>query len=299
METYYCHAVDIDGVLVDAIGEHQIEPGASIARPMLDGLHRPKLAAVYTLNTSLAMSSQSIVTALDALDTVASDPFGGKTLTGTDYLTTFLQKSSNWGAGRTAGANHLKIVINDGLVVPVSLSAGNDGPGTVSLLALAADGGAAYTASQALAGVPAPDELFFAGPAKLNNVAVEGIQSVSLDFGINLTILREAGSVGPEFIGIESIQPVIRIVTTDVALLSTYAAGVAIASSTLFYLKKGTTIATRVANATAEHISFTVNAGMIKATPSGGQRQTLTVEILPIFDGTNQIVVVDTTSAIT
>jgi len=295
MEAYYCYAVDVDGTVIDGVGDHTIDPGVNLIRPMLDGLCDPRMAAADIIDPQVLFGSPAIATLLDAIS--ATDPLAGKTLGGSDKITMFLQKQANYGT-RATGSSHLKLELSAGLLVPVDLSAGNEEAALLSCRGIIGDGGQTYTASSALAGTIAPDERYFAGPAKLNNVTLDGIQRIQVAFGLNLYIAREAGSAGPAFIGIQTRTPVVRITTTNAALLSTYYLPVAISAATHFYLRKGDLNGGRVAAATEEHIKITINAGKILAMPVSGAQQMLTLEIHPTYNGTNNILVFDTSCAI-
>jgi hypothetical protein len=296
MEQYFCYAADFDGVLIDAVSEQSVDGGANIIRPQADGLAFPKRATVNTIDQTYGFKSNAIATMLGALS--ATVPQLGKEIKAGDELTMFLQRQTNM-ATRDGATSHLKIVVNTGFIYTSGFSAENENPGTVDAAAIVFS--ETQTASQSLAGTPAADEEFYAGPVKLNNVALDGVQSINCVFGQQLDIKREAGSARPVFVGVNFVSPVISFTTTNAGLYNTYAGGVAISSATHFYLRKGspTVAGGRVADITAEHIKCTINAGMIKAAPMSGNQQMLTLEIHPIFDGTNAILIFDLASAIT
>jgi len=69
----------------------------------------------------------------------------------------------------------------------------------------------------------------------------------------------------------------------------------------VFYLRKHTMGGGFVANATEEHISFTIANAHIKTTGSGGDTEGIadfSLEITPVYDASTAIIVMDTTAAI-
>ena len=74
------------------------------------------------------------------------------------------------------------------------------------------------------------------------------------------------------------------------------------ATDSLIYLRKGDTDGGRKSNATAEHVQFSMDDGAIyvqdgDATEDGDA--TVNIVFQPIYDGTNENLVVDTAIAIT
>ena len=101
-----------------------------------------------------------------------------------------------------------------------------------------------------------------------------------------------------------SRKPKITIKTTDVISLSTFGlSGVAQGGTdSVIYLRKVAEGGARVQDGTAEHISFTVDEGMITVTgidANDGEVANSTIEITPTFDGKNDILAIGTAVAIT
>ncbi len=127
---------------------------------------------------------------------------------------------------------------------------------------------------------------------------------MTFDFGIDIIKHGSSGLVFPLFTGIQTRRPRFTIGTNDItALLDIGLEGTAqTATDSVVYLRKITENGARVADATAEHISFTIDDGMIWVTSMGGSNnspQAGEIIIQPTFDGTNPIVVTSTTATIT
>lgn len=211
--------------------------------------------------------------------------------------------------GGTRAATATKITINEGILIPRTLSASQGGVARFSCEAHATYDGTndplVLLASQTLPTVtPGVAELFTLGPVQLNGVAVNGVVDVSIDFGIELIVEGSDGEVWPRFVGIMRRQPIISFTTPDAGLLSTLgitgdAQG---ATDSVVYLRKIAEGGTRELDATAEHIKISVDEGMVyveDASASHGGRYALRCTLLPTFDGTNAVLVISTASAIT
>ena len=302
-DIFYPYAITIDSVtasvLVDAVSEQGIEMGEEVLRPMGDGQLYPRTKFTGGTEDVIVLSTRSIAKALTKI-----------TLTGFKILAAspvvlFCQKAEHGGT-RGGASKHLKIEIKAGVVVIGPLRAATEGAAATMGIAIhtAEDGTNAPLTFTKLQSLPADDltapEEFYAGPVKLNNVALEGVSEIVFDPGITLTKRRSSASaaLGVDHISIARIAPTVGIVTDQVDIVSDYEKAVDIASATHFYLRKAA-IGARVAAATAEHISFTMTDGAIKGRTIGGTPQIGALEILPIYDGTNAIVALDMASAIT
>lgn len=287
---FFPYAVMLDTTLIDGVTDHPIDVGADVARPVVDGLADPRICFVNTYNHTLGITSHAIVTALGAM-TTAADPCSGKAIVGgTDTVTVYCIGAAS---GGTRSANTaVKILINAGLCVPVTINAPGESPATISLMMYATkystNAPFTITTSQSQAGTPSHDEVYFAGPAKLNNVAVDGIQSMTINFGVSVAVRREKGLADATFCYISNIQPSISIITDNVDLAATYQRGVAIASSTFVQLRQAAAGGDRVAEASVVHPQFTVAQGMIISRQISGAPQSMAVDIIPSYNGTNK-----------
>ena len=219
---------------------------------------------------------------------------------------TYFQQVNPYGTRKT-GANHLKLSIADGMMVPRTLTAsqGQLAQLAAELWAISSDGSAPLemTASQALPGGAGTSVAWTLGPVSINGAAVEGIEQVTVDFGIQVDVIASDGAVYPSYVYIASRQPKITLRSMDSLLFDTIglegaAQGV---TDSVVWFRKCVRGGARVADETEEHVSFTVDDGMITCGAVGvsqGQRIGTEIVITPIYDGQNAVVVVDTTAAI-
>lgn len=127
--------------------------------------------------------------------------------------------------GRVSGSNNMMVTIGDAhlLITGIEATNGADAVATVRAIALS-DGGAVPMAcvfNAALPSSPVLDEVFTLGPTQVGNVALanDTVRSWSLDTGIEIQVLQDAGSIYPSVIVITKVMPTIRIVTDNPALL--------------------------------------------------------------------------------
>ncbi len=290
MPNFDIYMVDLDGTPIDGVSSQTINSGTEVVRNIVDGQVAPVMGYVNTIVPVIPFETKKIGAMLAA---IGADPLAGFGIGAADTATLYCRLMEERGSRSATGA--LKVLINMGIVIPVSLNAGVDATGSMQVeIHTITDGTNApivTTPTQALAGTPDMDEEFTVGPAKLNNVAISGIQNVSVTFGITLTKTKDggdgAGAVYPSSVYIQGVQPVITLVTRDVDLLHTYKEGVAISSSTLMQLAKrvkGGSIGSG-----AVHPQFTVAEGIIVANSIDGSPQQVSIEIHPSDNLTNPL----------
>ena len=154
--------------------------------------------------------------------------------------------------------------------------------------------------SMALAGTPTSAEHFTVGPININGSAIAGVQDVTINLGINLTVLTGDGEMYPTFVGVGSYSPVI---TARVPTLSWTTLGLnGISDDAVVFLRKVGAL-TRAANNATTHISFTIASSKISIddTAAGDNDPAYTtIRIVPISsDGMTAPMVIDTTADIT
>jgi len=288
MTLFYPYGVDIDGTMIDGVSEQAIDTGAQELRPDHDGAADGRLVVIAGFDPVINITTMAVNSLLAAL---GASPLYGKALDVTIPATLFCQAGTAGGARASTGA--LKVVANAGIVIPLSLSAGNRTAASLQFQIVPSYDGTnaplTVTAAQALAGTPAADEVYFAGPAKLNNTAMTSVKSLSINFGITLDKSDHAGYPYYSFVCVRSVRPVITITTDQVDLAATYHGGVAIASATHVYLRQGAAAGGRVADGTSQP-KFTVNAGLIVSRAISGSPQQMAIDIIPRYDGTNQMI---------
>ncbi len=299
--THYLYAVDIDSTLFDQVTDFGIDPRLQEAILGSDGGVYPTYAGLNSQAPAISFTLTGIAAALAKAGLTGFKVEAGST------AVCYFQKGAAGGT-RAGATSHFKQTVGNGIIVPRQINAGQDAPATISyeLIPISTDGAAtpiAFATGQSLAGSPSVSEIFYCGKVMINNTQLEGIQNITVDFGIQLEVIAADGHVFPTYVGIRLIQPSITIRTLDVLALNTFGiSGVAQgASDSIVYLRKGLSGGARTADATAEHISFTIDEGRISVTNVGGSHgppSMSDVRISPVYDGTYLPLVISTATAI-
>jgi len=221
----------------------------------------------------------------------------------------YLQRMDSLGA--MAGATHFTMTVAKGLMVLSQVRAQDgQGPAVAVLDVHAADDGT--NAAVAIAGsvalgvaTPTATEAFEIGPAQINNTTLEGIDSLVIDGGNRVEKLWGDGDVFPQEVYHTDHNPTISAGSAYVDILATLGiTGAAIdANDAVFYLRKCADDGTRVAAATGQHISFTVDKGIALPMPSDFAADppilNCDVQVQPVDDQSNDTIALSTTAVYT
>lgn len=293
------YAVDIASTLLDEISNVNVDPAIQKQMAALGGAIEPRFVTIMGQSPVINFSSHALARCLAAV--------------GVSGLALASPAELFWQAilidgGREGTLKHFQMTVNAGLVVPRRISAQQGGLATITYDIICRYNGTnepiVYTVDQTLAGSPTVDELFTIGKATINGVDLTGITGIDIDFGLQIVQQISDGDIWPTFVGImERSAPVISIITTDVVSMNTFgldgtAQG---ATDSLVYFRKKLADGGNVTDVTAEHIKFSIDAGIITVEQTGGGHPgpiECTVMITPVFDGTAAILAISTASAI-
>lgn len=292
----------VDG-LFDQIVSFNLDTGLENFIEGADGNIDPMYVAVKSQEPRMRFTTTALVTSLDLCGInglkISSDEDD-------DGLEAWFQKADEGGV-RATGSNHIKLTVNEGILVPRQISASHNERAELEYeLIITWDGTndpIVIATSQALEGTAAVGELFTIGEVDINGVTLEGIKEITVDFGITEFVEGADGNVWPTYTAIKERQPLITILTNEAVALSTFGiAGVAQgATDSLIYFRKVDEGGKRVADVTEEHISIAIDEGIIQCKEiSGDHNEKLgtSIEIRPTYDASNAIMVFDTTAAI-
>jgi len=306
------HAYTLSHVMVDrttdlviaGITGLGIDPGLMEMLLAGDGLPDPQYAAVAECRPVIGFETTQVATLLaEGSNTFATV---GLAINASAILKCWLHKLQEGGT-RAAGASHVLLAMNEGLLVPRTLTADSGGARLACEAVATWDGTndpVTLADTETMLGTPLITEAFVHGPVNLNGSDVDGVQSIRIDFGLGLVVLSGGGEPFPRLAAIMTRVPQLAVTVSDAGILEEIGLvgkGVT-ASDSVAYLRKVQEGGTRVAAGTNEHIKFTVNDGRfaVRSIPqTHGAVSMAEVVIQPTWDGTNAILVVDTTSAIT
>jgi hypothetical protein len=280
---------------INQISAEDLDTGIEEVYAAGDGRVDPNFVAAILQAPRGTLSTMAIVRALGFV------PMAGLAINGTAIGFYFQQ----YAQGSTRDANGaLKVSMDDGLIVPVSIEAdqrqasityeviGRTNDGTTNPLAVAID--------QALPALTAADQWFVAGPASINGTAIDSVETVRVDFGIQTISVASNGLPYPRFVAVQARQPSIVIGCRDPELLNTLGVGGVAQGVTdsLVYLRKCAANGARVADNVAEHLKLSIDQGRIQVSRLGGAEGNCEVRISPTYDGTADIVAVTAGAAI-
>lgn len=222
------------------------------------------------------------------------------------------------GGTRAAGNAHRSFTGAVAMIVPRSLSVAHKGDATITydVIIYSADGAtdpvviADAVAIPALA-VPAwEQERYTLGPVMVAGVTLGQVQSVEIDFGINLVIEGADSDLYGTFARIPSIDPTITIVGTDLEWLQNTAGttgdipqkgAAAVHADTQIFFRKRITGGSFEVDTAAVHPNITMH-GLARPqnsfSASGQDKSNCGIIVEAHYDGTNDPLVVTPAAAI-
>lgn len=224
-----------------------------------------------------------------------------------DATAVFKQVAQQGSRTALASSVHTLHKIQKGLLTWSRIQASHNEPASVSLLLAAIYNGSVDPLvgvnDAAAVGVSAADEYFTAGPITLNGTQYVGVQSMSIDLGIQLFWRGADGEPWPSIVAIQTRDPVLEFVSTDPKAFGLWGVdGVALTSG-LAYLRKFLANGKRVLDGDSEHIAFSLpSTGLIHAreTSAGENNEAATAVRVELNrpDASNFPLTYDTTASI-
>lgn len=294
------HGISNSSTFISQFTSQEVSPEISALISHAAGHFYPQFAATTKVIPKKRFTTSQVKTILDL---VGADGIADLSGANTDlYFKSALDQSN-----RKASASNLhhRLRATKAFLVLERISVQNGGEAQAQCTIYCSYDGTnaplAYTGSVALVGTPASAEHFTLGPQLLNSSELDGPQSLDIDWGQNILEASGSGDLYNTFHCQLQSTPT---VTIDVLGSGIWASGLAfdISSCSLYLRKMGR--AAHTANATAEHIKFSVPDGLaaIGRTSGDGMSSNGTAIILrPVAtsDTTDPIVITSTAVAIT
>lgn len=287
-------ACSLGGTLFDGLLSNPLDLGIRGLQEAFDGGVDPTFSAVAVQEPMFGLTTVQCGAALTAVG------LSGLALTSGSPGLFYLQKMVD-GAERGGAGAHVKMTVNKGHLIPVQLVAGigvSDFARLSYMCHCIYDGTnlpVVVATSQSLAGSPSVAAMFRAGTFTFNGSEIDGVQRIQVDFGIELKKLWAGGSVYPTFSAVRWRKPRIVVETVNALSLDTLTAlGSAISSTAVVKFRKYAQGGAMVADATAEHISLTLNEG--RCHPEGienanGEVTGHRLVVTPTYNGSDAILV--------
>lgn len=279
----------VPNLLLGQITNWNYNPNANYMSEITSGYVDRTFSARGTAEPTISFGCSQLS---EVVDKIKMDGFP---LTG-GTMTVWAQKYKS-GSTRETTELHRKYVVAKGMVIPSSFSWSRGSRAQCDLTAYAIWDGdnnpVVETDNVAFHASAMDSEGFVDGPIKINSTVIGGIQSVSINPGIEvMAVYGVAGAVWPTDIFVVTRQPSITIETSDFGAVDELGLdGSCIDTDKVqVYFKKLDECSEtgRVADDVAEHIRFTSTKGSAQITGiSTGKINTVTIEIIPAWDGTN------------
>lgn len=207
-----------------------------------------------------------------------------------------------------ASTDNIRYTFATGLVVLGQLNATRGADATITLMIHPITDGTNAPMAGVYSSITMPvtsalsKNQFTLGVCKVGAITLTDLQSVTLDFGVQISAKTPAmGSVWPDSVAVRKVRPVVTLSGFDPRVLDD-STGIpllgkqATHANTVIQLKKRSGYASFVANGTAQHIYTTVN-GMATVTQafsgSGNGEATNAIRVEGVHDGTNVPVICD------
>lgn len=287
---------------LDGVRSSSASPGAQLLIERAAGQADPTHISIISQTPTITWTTTDIATAIGSIGISGASVLSGA-ITSLDMFLTKMQE----GGVRASGSVNGRIRAVQGLILPrqITVSQGQAAEMTCEFIATydGSNNPFAYSFSTALPHTPSIDELFTMGPISFNGTTLAGCQSLTIDFGLSEATLASCGEVFPTFAGIATREPFIEVSLLEADYTNTFGISGTAQSSTdsVVYLQKISENGTRVADGTAEHISITLDDGLITVNEVGGSNNDPAMVVLrhtASYDGSNAIWVIDNATAI-
>jgi hypothetical protein len=261
---YSGYSVAFDSTVIDDIISQSETPGIELANERAGGAVDIEFQSVSKGEPRIKFVTRQIGDALGLMDSAQAYLCKDLAALTTGLIVTYQKRAQ--GGIFTSGSNHLKGTLADGMACWNRITAEEfrDAEIEIEAVGVHSTGLAnpySVSASQALPTRGAIDSRYRIGPLTINNVAMGSLSRVEIRQELELEILYKGGAIFPTLVCIRSRKVMFTFQGVDVGLLA--ASGAIGASGTVsdqanmkFYLRKQSQNGLYVADATAEHISF-------------------------------------------
>lgn len=199
------------------VTEQSLDDNTEVRREPNSGELYARNAFITAQEPTLEFSTPAIASALAEIGVT------GLALSGTESFTGYLQKKAQGGT-HASGANHRTYTVNEGLIIPTTLTCAHRGAAALGYRLAATDDESndpvVIADSVALPSLPATDDEFTLGAISIGGTSITQKTNVSVDFGLGMRVEQADSDVWPEFAFIESIAPTVTIDVLDATAAS-------------------------------------------------------------------------------
>jgi hypothetical protein len=297
--------VKLDDVVISDVTAQKVMMGIETNRDPAN-LATATYASVKKAQPMFGFTSRQVAAVLDK--GVSANPYQNLASWTSGYTQYMAERVT--GGVYASGSTHRSFAVPAGMMICRNVSCGQEEDAVIQadILPISSNGTTLPFTIADNAALPTfdpdDDQRFTIGPWTVGNVALTGITRVSVDFGITEQWVAGDGFPIPTRCSIRQYLPTIRIEGFTAGWLAAAvipALGVAGTQANTFgWFRKRAKGSTFVAAATAEHIKFSMAcfAHIENTDSSGNEDAPATLVLEGIDDGTNAVVTIDTTSAI-
>jgi len=292
------HGILNGSTFISQFTSQEVSPSIQTIIAHAAGQPFPQFASVARVIPTKRFTTPQIKTILDL---TGADGIADLSGSNTDLYFKATADQSNRGA--SASTLHHRLRATKAFLVLERITASHDGGEAQAQCTIycsydGTNAPLAYTGSVALSGTPASDEHFTLGPQYLNSSELDGPQNLDINFGQNIF---QGGGSGDLYNTFHAQLQMTPQVTVDVIPSGIWSAGLAfdISSCSLYLRKKSRT--GNVANATAEHIKFSVPDGLACIGRTGGDGMSInstTLMLNPISASDTALPIILTSTAV-
>ena len=270
---------------------------SEIINDQMTGVVYPKFTGIRGQKPTVDITTLQIATALGLV------PIGGSNIDPlVGGVVCYLQKAKKGGSREATG--HLIQTINDGMLIPVSINADHGGDVEFAFQAAVGFDGTNEPIIPGTGALPADtdNERFALGPVTLESVALAGVMSVRISYGITVVQDSADGDVWPTFVFIDTANPTVQITCKDASVFA--AAGIPLTgkaathANTVIQFRKRAKGGAFEADGAFAHIKITT-AGLAHVVNANDGDGNVTLQVDCHDDGTNAPLVITTGVAIT
>jgi hypothetical protein len=271
---YVLHGIKTPSYFYSQVEDATPNAQAQALLGMCAGWHQPMFRGVRSLSPEITWRTTNLYTALLECGLVGKDNSAGNT-------DLYYRQATNLGTRVAEGtASHMQLRMAKAFQYIKSISARHQQEATAEMHTVGLYDGSnvpiVATGSVALSGTTAPVGWYGLGPVSINGTAIDGVEEMTIDFGVELMRRGQNSEAYERYCLVKSINPVITLRGTTLEGWTTYGpVGVALNGSSGFtgYLRKVNTDAQAIAyfaDVTVAHPKFVGAYGTVRVESTGG-----------------------------
>jgi hypothetical protein len=302
MALWVAHSIRLVGgspVILGGLSQIGLPQGVQVGADPMAGSPYARIVQLQSKRPMVSFTSRNIAQILGLTGSTSVTIKTGGTYTALEVILAALDDCGRMAAGSV----HRKIAFSLGCLVPrvLSVSAGQDAEITCEFMATTIDGVTSpmsIAGSQALPTLPA-EARYTVGPVTLEDIVIDRIQQMSLDFGNTITAQQLDTGLYPREISVESQVP--RFTATalapeklDSAAIPDQGLQITHANTEIFLRQRDGETSAIFGDTETEHIKLTMDglAAVDEISASQFQPASLSLSVTGEYDGTNAPVVV-------